>query len=474
MNNRKKSTSKVITVIVIVAIFMMIESCGKEKVTESDTVQYEQGYSDVSAVPPDADEGSDDEYASIGVAPSAEDSDSFTGGALSWYVYGDFKEGLAEVFAYLNTESDEVPEDGYMSIINKQGQILFSDNIAWEPCYDYAYTASIICRHVPDLYRDIIKEAFDVMDFSGNITYSNPELHFLGISDEFVLVGQHVSNFDTNEFQIGAIDIYGNVIVPFKAYEEFTSADDIVYDVHDTSFQHAEYIGDGAFKVDTAWGYIVLIDTNAQKCISLEGYDLVADFEDGQAVIVDDDGIYYVRTNGEIEKFAEPVYSSLYGPDIVKNFSEGLAFVSDPYEEGDGSYYRFLDYYGNTVIDISHIKNLYTANHFNEGYSVLRLTGADGNAYINVIDRNGNELFSPIPVDDDYGEFSGFSDTVQNGYIFYLSMEGDIVFLNVQTKEIVYTIPDAYIYGDMYISDGMFGYGDVYVNLDAGTTIGEE
>lgn len=70
------------------------------------------------------------------------------------------------------------------------------------------------------------KSTYNIIDSDGNITFTRDfteDFKILGHGDGLFLVAEHVVNFDTDEWQIGAMDKNGIMVVAYKVYETDTA-----------------------------------------------------------------------------------------------------------------------------------------------------------------------------------------------------------------------------------------------------------
>ena len=187
---------------------------------------------------------------------SIENRDDFVDFHITPYGDGFFYEGKTWI-QYRNTEKSIKNKDGiiidnsnaeeYAAIVDKQG------NVLWEK-------QGTILEAMP--FRDGISfclldngntQSYIIFDAEGEETYTfekDENYLMLGRGNGLVLVAKHISDFDNNEWQIGAIDQYGNVVVPFKVYEKpqsysFESLETsykTTYDIYMENYGDIEYL----------------------------------------------------------------------------------------------------------------------------------------------------------------------------------------------------------------------------------------
>lgn len=271
---------------------------------------------------------------------------------VSLHYLGDFSEGRAWVKYY-------DPNSGFnkVAIVDKQGCIVWES----EPT-----EASIPLRE-KSVFRDGVayclfdgneQDTYMIFDKDGNVTFTRDydgNYLILGHGNGMFLVAEHVQNFETNEWIIGAIDKNGTTLIPFQAYERsfppkivaveapYGEAPDPNYDyggyleymeqleayeeyinynytpkqlsfdvdINDSdSFGSCEYMGDNIYRIaaqNNRW--YILLNIETQRVIYAYDLDdvngaatgtieLISHFENGTATVfhcydyVTEDGIY--------------------------------------------------------------------------------------------------------------------------------------------------------------------------------------
>jgi len=257
-------------------------------------------------------------------------------------------------------------------------------------------------------------DKYCIIDINGNVTYTITAedikiLNYVQTYKDFQILGygggqflamRYVSNFDISEWQIGAIDRYGELVSPFISYKDSfgnaLSVDEI---------RMVEYMGDDIF-------YLSFLDSSAPALLNMETNEVIcndnnifhymsfySDFEDGYATIaytseyfhdnVVKPGIYKFGTDGKLHDFITDDW--LRGN---VSFSENLIFCGDAYYDITGKkIISFPKYEGS--------KN-YKCGDFDNDLAVMGIQGADSSWYYTVIDKSGTELFAPIKKFDDF------------------------------------------------------------------------
>ncbi len=420
----------------------------------------------------------------------------------------DFSEGRAWV---------RLGYDGrILAVIDKQGQLvlLINSNETSMPRWggDFkdglAYHKGI--KGINNNYN------YFIVDSDGNITFEAEDETFmiLGYANGRFLAVQHISNFSTNEWQIGAIDKDGNIVVPFKTYQYDVSGNmkNLSFkmsSMDDGTFVSSEYLGDNIFKLQF-WAYSVLLNIETQTILSNEDYDqtvrLLTGFENGYATALytDPERIRHPLGSGEqinanyICKLGTDgsIYDKInnnwtqYILGMNMEFDEGLTFV--PFTRGEeGNVYRgfgedfvyktgvYYNMNGDVAIDFPEYRGKlnYFGSPFKNGYATLQIKGADGLNYFTAIDRNGNQMFEPrkdyfsLTIADDGQLIARVkSDRSEMNLYHVMDINGDMLMT-------IYTT--ASLKDGINISDGMLrmpgaGYlgSSVYINMEDGSILG--
>lgn len=163
-------------------------------------------------------------------------------------------------------------------------------------------------------------------------------------------------------------------------------------------------------------------------------------------------------------------------------FSEGLAFISDSHfgnPEGGfvfsenlstGAYYNIV---GEKIIDFPKYYGTkpYYCFPFHNGYALMTILGADGVLYMTSIDKQGEEMFDPIPCYQTvYMSSDGkYITTISNGIIIVFDVMGNPL-VGINYKEI--TPRQGYTTLEYNVCDGVIRVDDFYVNVESGKIIG--
>lgn len=230
-----------------------------------------------------------------------------------------------------------------------------------------------------------------IIDADGTVTFQTEQEDFmiLGYGDEKFLVAQYVSDFNANEWQIGAIDKNGDIVAPFKTYEDKKAeappsnafdADDTgaVYidpamygsDFYGTVFFNQDdaiqpgmclYRGENVYDIryDEYGSKRVLINIETQKTLlSTDEYlyiTLLTGFENGYATVLYEDdtsrleNLNYERsvcrlgTDGALQKTVSNDWAQ-YILSQETEFSEGLTFIRfNEYSDPAGSFFSNVE-----------------------------------------------------------------------------------------------------------------------------------
>lgn len=231
------------------------------------------------------------------------------------------------------------------------------------------------------------KSSYFIIDTEGNITFTHDyseDYKILCHGNELFLVAEHIKNFDSNEWQIGAIDKNGNIVASFQTYEKTPpsepeavkipqgEAPDPNYDYwgyveyqkqveayeeyanynytsevisFDENYVSCKYRGENVFQINFN-DYYVLLNINTQQIIythcnesgnSIQNF--ISDFENGEAKVLygnyDNNAICTLETNGTITPILSNIWTKrLLGKQVTlvekygnSKFHEGLIFV---------------------------------------------------------------------------------------------------------------------------------------------------
>lgn len=334
------------------------------------------------------------------------------------------------------------------------------------------------------------KSSYNIIDSEGTVTFTreyDENYRILGHGDGIFLIAEHIINFDVNEWRIGGIDKNGNIVAPFQVYEIGTSSTalDLSRD-----YYSCKYLGEGIYGLNFADWY-VLLNIYTQSIIYAEirqgeGHieKFITDFEDGFATVLYDDEtrtICSLGTDGTLAQIASNDWIQ-YSLRNDMEFSEGLAFISDSHfgnPEGGfvfsenlstGAYYNIV---GEKIIDFPKYYGTkpYYCFPFHNGYALMTILGADGVLYMTSIDKQGEEMFDPIPCYQTvYMSSDGkYITTISNGIIIVFDVMGNPL-VGINYKEI--TPRQGYTTLEYNVCDGVIRVDDFYVNVESGKIIG--
>ena len=353
--------------------------------------------------------------------------------------------------------------------INTDGYIVF-----WEAPYDSNHT--LITSDFKDGLSYMINEdtgQFRIFDLNGNITFESPSwgenLIMLGYGDGKFLVAEYISDFNTNEWYVGAIDKTGKEIVPLKSYESQRR------DVTNSGNLKGFYLGHGVFALSYSYNEYennkieTLINIDTQKILlpKTYGVELLTGFEDGYALIsggitIDDEyygSILKIGTDGSVLEEIEKIdYSFLAYAIKMPIFSEGLMFWRSAY----------YDIYGNVKIELPEYEDkLHYCSPFKNGYAVITLVGADGHKYFTIINQKGEEIFEPL---------KGIGAIiVLNEKYFAIRLDSEsIAVFDMDSTHVMTIVNSKLIFNELTLSDDFIRISNEnYVNIKDGSIIGK-
>ncbi len=266
----------------------------------------------------------------------------------------DSVKGAAEAMLGSATDKWQYGEENWGSraaVIDPQGKIIWESNrTTSDPAlvekHDFIDGISYCIFQETDPLNGTDNEWYYVIDSEGNLTYSaerNDSFIILGHGGGTLLAAKHISNFDTDEWQIGVIDKYGNEVIPFQVYyknapsgpkaiaypsgeepdpnedywgyleyheqlekyEEYVNYDyttemlsfDDRYNPLDAGYVSSEYLGSGVYRLSFL-DYYVLLSTEDQKVIYTSDaasdeksiQQFLTNFEDDEAKVIYQDG----------------------------------------------------------------------------------------------------------------------------------------------------------------------------------------
>lgn len=371
------------------------------------------------------------------------------------------------------------------------------------------------------------QEIYYIIDIDGNATYARAvtdDFVILGSGDGNFLVAEHTSNFDVDEWQLGLMDRYGNMVTPYQtyektlpetkeavapptgempdpnddyrgyyeyqeqleAYEEYANYEYIPEMIRiDKNNVQCEYIGEGKYLLTLDSSQNVVLDMTNQRTLLSDFSDykssvpyFITNFEDGTAYAMHgypDFQIYQVSSDGT----KTPLANKWYDPGL--EFSEGLAFVG--YSESEGAFIDnngrsypgglYCNTNGEVVIEFPQFHDgvhYYSCGPFHGGYALMTIRGADNQEYVTAIDKSGNLMFEPK---------SGFREA-------FLSSDGKYITGIMQSDEDpasvvtvfstdgtpVMTVEHSEGNSPHEVCDGLLHVADCYVNVEDGSTIG--
>ena len=364
-------------------------------------------------------------------------------------------------------------------------------------------------------------DMYYIIDSEGNVTYkteASENYRIICHSDGKFFVAKHISNFDTDEWQLGVIDKNGKVISPFKEYSKVYENEEIPDPEYDSDIGYIEddvlenlygdpginsndnkviiplnkdnifdccYLGNDILELSYTIGNnkyvysgigICLLNVKNQSIIYLsekDGYmTRYSDFEDGKAVILKDSFLGEMDTEGNITKILSNTWTSkVLGYNF--DFSEGLAFIplsqmSEQYDDftfKNGVYY---DTKGNIAIDFEQYrgKHSYDCGQFSNGYAVMSIKGSDGKNYYTIINKKGEQMFEPI---SGYTDFKLSNDSKYICAFYTYSID----IYDISGKKISTIKSKAFgANTNRIVNDGMMNISDCYINVKTGQIIG--
>lgn len=318
-----------------------------------------------------------------------------------------------------------------------------------------------------------------IIDSGGNVLFESqisPDGGYLILAygNGHFFVAQHIRSFDTDEWRYGTIDKDGNVLNEMQASHEYFYPESWIDDSQKCSV--IRYIGEnfivlpsGLYNIATTHFFPFGNAGNGSM------KKIVGDFYDGYTLIVIKNGnsryAYTIGTNceelrdhGSYDKL-ENVVAKKDDFNSDSSYGEGLIFGTRHYYPNEVGYY---DKDWNLVIPLEQYKeNDISGGAFSGGYAPITMTGADGDWYATLIDRQGNLVYSPVRIDGANPNDSA------NGYL-QVTIDGETKIIEPDGKVSTPGVDDlsmlnGLVFGD--VGDGLICMDDVgkdwrYARLD--------
>ncbi len=324
-----------------------------------------------------------------------------------------------------------------------------------------------------------------IIDSEGNVLFESqmtPDGGYLILAygNGHFFVAQHIRNFDTDEWRYGTIDKDGNILNEMQVSDEQFRPEKWIDEFNYCS--SIRYIGEnyivlpsGLYNVATE--YFSPFPYARGWCME----KVVGNFYEGYTAIVIKDGntkfAYIINSDYEepwrdgcgalenaISKKDDFLSDSSYG--------EGLIFGTTYYHPNEVGYY---DKDWNLVISLEQYKeNDISGGSFSDGYAPIVMTGADGDWYASIIDKQGNLSYTPIRIDNANPNDSanGYLQATIDQMTKIIGPDGTIYTPGVDDLSML----DGLTFGD--VGDGLICMDDAantkdwkYVSLDGSRTI---
>ena len=332
---------------------------------------------------------------------------------------------------------------------------VISDNAVYYPNADY--NVGCYAQSSPVMTHEVI------LDSRGSECYAtsysktsrtDSEEHIICSGGGKFVVLRRESGLEGIVCRLGTIDMYGNVVDPFKSYDGvgdnllsswkslFSGARGLPgkYGAGygsgsdgDPGDGYPRYIGEGAYYL--TGGKVYLPAEN--RVVQLKGGKLLSDCYGGK-VLSCHDGTYYiqnVRSDADSFEYASEFRREI-GRDIDR-FRAKFCYCHWDRMMPNDLYYHDHAYYNinmERVIEIEPYPSLkMDGSVFNEGYALILIVGADGNTYVTVIDDTGEVQFEPFRA-------TKTSSRVSDGYFVALTDTGCAVY-DVQGNYVRYLCP---------------------------------
>ncbi|MBP5624004.1 MAG: hypothetical protein J6X36_03970 [Lachnospiraceae bacterium] len=282
----------------------------------------------------------------------------------------------------------------YMALIDEKGTVLCSVPVNEKALYEYQNRIDFGNPRVGECEDGIFYFGYGcltiIADRDGKILYKkgpedftdNEVIALLGAGDGKYLMFRSVKSFSENKDVVYLMDAQGNILS-----DEIENALD----------QEYYYLGEGILLSEDDNNLFNLNNNNYINTFGVSSFYGVSDFYDGYCLTYG--GMVIPRDAFDSQESFENFKSSDHT--FIKNY-DYLKYHPGSY--GEGLYYAYnadhrgyFDISGNLVVELNipDAVEVRDAGPFKDGYAFIKFTGADGNWYVGLIDRNGNLQYEP-------------------------------------------------------------------------------
>lgn len=407
-----------------------------------------------------------------------------------------FSEGLAWVQGNL--------DNGHRTaIVNKSSDIIYSTDesvIYFSPFKD-SYSFFIVCDnasydesygfYIDDPADQTLSYRFRIINNEGEITFKQEDSDITTLiahGDGMFAVSRYIAGMKEKRWELGIIDAYGDVILPFEEYEmggwkdtkkEKINSNNFRYfilnsssawnklnvlskKVFDRYFARQRYMGNGIFDISSinslAQRDRLLFDGKKGELTRYDWGDdmtIFSDIIDGKMLVMDSgstlSGNTYIRKMdmngrfGNIENepasigrnpynaMASVSRSAYYGS---VQWNSGLRWIYKPgsirsTDYSDNLFYilrTYRDFEWNTILSFPAYEGLdFCGGPFSQGYASLIIKGMDSEIYYTIIDRSGAEQFDPIVVQHAHDRlYDGYGIIHKDDEYFFINTRGEL------------------------------------------------
>ena len=302
---------------------------------------------------------------------------------------------------YLDENDNFLYSENYETAIDKDGNALFRINT--ENISDYTIT------NFSNGYAHVLTDnRIYVINKDGEITSSydrGTDIQVLAYGDGYTLIEEHISNFDSSEYQYKVFDYSGNVKVSFEYPEKAVA--------------RARYCEKGIFQMyitnrDAYYGtkYTDYVSATTGKSIELHADVSSTFFEDTTVAGFsshDPDEVGYRGLlhliNVDFQETSIPIYPDTGwdwesscnpavadGVCVIQELYDGILYIYDV----ENAEFRKFDGENADKLMLGVIKNLENPLIFQNNRLALPLRGNDGKSYVAVYDKQWNQVTAPI------------------------------------------------------------------------------
>ena len=301
-----------------------------------------------------------------------------------------------------------------MMLVSTNGDLLFEEEFDCEavggPAVSLNPMQDGVCflKNVRDGYETIIDKDGHVLYKTGTIETSSTTQtdHIVAYGDNMFLLLRYCADISGEKCLLGVIDKNGTVIRDFIDITEWTLIGDYVD--YDRFYSNHEwyYLAEGVFSD---------YDTNTNQLTDWNGSENYTIIQNGWYY---GDGKFYDMRNKSYISLDQQKPENEY-EDLENKVHTPWQYLAGDMPRNIDTIYRwhgFYDLQGNRILSLSQYEDLpmWCTSYNSEGYAIMVVKGNDGQTYLTVIDRDGNEQFEPFRISFE-SSYDCISNIISNG-----------------------------------------------------------